>query len=45
MASWPLSYFLEVRDSYLKEIGVLKPKKSNDKPYEVIAGSLDDYVS
>lgn len=45
MAKWPLSYFLEVRESYLKELGVLKPKKSNDKPYEVVQGDLDAFVS
>lgn len=36
VAAFPLSYYLIVRDSYLKEMGLLKPRKAkSDLPYEV----------
>ena len=35
MAGFPLSYYLIVRDSYLREIGLLKaPKPKTDLPFE-----------
>jgi hypothetical protein len=42
VASFPLSYYLAVRETYLREIGVLKPAKpKSDLPFTVEGEALD----
>lgn len=36
MAAFPFTYYLEIRDSYLREMGLIRPAKpKSDAPYEV----------
>jgi hypothetical protein len=42
VASFPLSYYLAVRESYLLEMGILKPAKpKSDLPFTVEGEPLD----
>jgi hypothetical protein len=42
VASFPLSYYVAVRESYLREIGLLRPAKpKSDLPFTVEGEPLD----
>jgi len=44
VAAFPLSYYLSIRDSYLRELGLIKPPKAkSDLPFEVVEGDLTDF--
>lgn len=46
MAAFPFSYYLAIRDSYLREMGLIRPAKpKSDAPFEVeVIGDPDAWA-